>query len=221
MVFPVPFTGEGTEILLKGERDGDMEGEIQNKEKIRASIGCSVLRKDSISEDVTNMFKCLPCSMLLWGHNHLTLMAEVGVFKTRSRHSWCPKEPPLMHSLNYKWGLLSSTYTIIFMIIPKSSFVSLTLSVVNDLSRNDKASHRQEGVGKQVWHPGTSLSRQFKEEEELVRTQGMVAHAFNPNALKAEAGGSLSLSPAWSTEQLQICQCYMEKPCLEIKKQNK
>lgn len=30
------------------------------------------------------------------------------------------------------------------MIIPKSNFVSLILSVVNDLSRNDKASHTQE-----------------------------------------------------------------------------
>lgn len=36
-----------------------MEGVIQNKQKIRASIGCSVLRKYNVSEDVTNMFKCL------------------------------------------------------------------------------------------------------------------------------------------------------------------
>lgn len=89
------------------------------------------------------MLAVLPCSMLLWGDN-LTLMAEVSVFKTCSRHWWCPKEPPLMDSLNYKWGLLSSTYTIIFMIIPNRNFVSLILSVVNDLSRNDKASHMQE-----------------------------------------------------------------------------
>lgn len=59
MLFPVLFNGEGTGILLKGKGNGDMEGEIQNKEKIRASIGCSVLRMDSISEDVTNMLKCL------------------------------------------------------------------------------------------------------------------------------------------------------------------
>ena len=28
----------------------------------------------------------------------------------------------------------------------------------------------------------------------------MVAHAFNPSTWEAEAGGSLSLRPAWSTE---------------------
>jgi major histocompatibility complex class I len=29
---------------------------------------------------------------------------------------------------------------------------------------------------------------------------GMVAHAFNPRTWEAEAGGSLSSRPAWSTE---------------------
>jgi major histocompatibility complex class I len=29
---------------------------------------------------------------------------------------------------------------------------------------------------------------------------GMVAHAFNPSTWEAEAGGFLSLRPAWSTE---------------------
>lgn len=83
------------------------------------------------------MLAVLSCPMLLWGDN-LTLMAEVAVFKTCSRHPWCPKEPSLMDSLNYKWGLSTSTYTIIFMMIPKSNFVPLTLSVVNDLSRKIK-----------------------------------------------------------------------------------
>jgi hypothetical protein len=35
---------------------------------------------------------------------------------------------------------------------------------------------------------------------------GMVAHTFNPNTLEAEAGGFLSLRPAWSTE------CVPEQP---------
>ena len=30
----------------------------------------------------------------------------------------------------------------------------------------------------------------------------MVVHAFNPNTQEAEAGRSLSLTPAWSTEQV-------------------
>ena len=30
----------------------------------------------------------------------------------------------------------------------------------------------------------------------------MVVHTFNPNIQEAEAGGSLSLRPAWSTEQV-------------------
>jgi hypothetical protein len=29
---------------------------------------------------------------------------------------------------------------------------------------------------------------------------GVVVHAFNPSTREAEAGGSLSLRPAWSTE---------------------
>jgi hypothetical protein len=29
---------------------------------------------------------------------------------------------------------------------------------------------------------------------------GVVAHAFNPSTWEAEAGGSLSLRPAWSTK---------------------
>jgi hypothetical protein len=35
-----------------------------------------------------------------------------------------------------------------------------------------------------------------------VRTcsQGVVAHTFNPSTWEAEAGGFLSLRPAWSTE---------------------
>ena len=42
---------------------------------------------------------------------------------------------------------------------------------------------------------------------------GMVAHAFNPSNREAEAGGFLSLRPAWSTE-FQDSQDYMEKPGL-------
>ena len=45
----------------------------------------------------------------------------------------------------------------------------------------------------------------------------MMVHAFNPSTWKAEAGGSLSSRPAWSTE-FQDSQDYIEKPCLEKKK---
>jgi hypothetical protein len=31
-------------------------------------------------------------------------------------------------------------------------------------------------------------------------SRAVVAHAFNPNTWKADAGGFLSLRPAWSTE---------------------
>jgi hypothetical protein len=50
----------------------------------------------------------------------------------------------------------------------------------------------------QWWHrwygskPLLSLKHGFK--------QGAVAHAFNPSTREAEAGGFLSLRPAWSTE---------------------
>jgi hypothetical protein len=42
----------------------------------------------------------------------------------------------------------------------------------------------------------------------------VVAHAFNPSIWEAEAGGFLSLRPAWSKE-FQDSQGYTEKPCLE------
>jgi hypothetical protein len=35
---------------------------------------------------------------------------------------------------------------------------------------------------------------------ERVLDQAVVAHAFNPSTREAEAGGFLSLRPAWSTE---------------------
>jgi hypothetical protein len=45
----------------------------------------------------------------------------------------------------------------------------------------------------------------------------MVVHAaFNPSTWEAEAGGSLSSRPAWSTE-FQDSQSYTEKPYLEKK----
>ena len=45
---------------------------------------------------------------------------------------------------------------------------------------------------------------------------GLVAHAFDPSTWKAEAGGSLTLRPGWSTE-FEDSQCYTEKPCLKNK----
>jgi hypothetical protein len=48
----------------------------------------------------------------------------------------------------------------------------------------------------------------------------VVAHTFNPSTWEAEAGGFLSLRPAWSKNEFQDSQGYTEKPCLE-KKTNK
>ena len=44
----------------------------------------------------------------------------------------------------------------------------------------------------------------------------MVAHAFNPSTREAEAGGSLSSRPAWSTRASSgTGPKATEKPCLE------
>jgi hypothetical protein len=43
----------------------------------------------------------------------------------------------------------------------------------------------------------------------------VVAHVFNPSTREAEAGGLLSLRPAWSQSEFQDSQGYTEKPCLE------
>ena len=51
-------------------------------------------------------------------------------------------------------------------------------------------------------------------------SQAMVAHAFNPSTWEAEADGSLSLRPAWSTE-FQVSQGYTEKSCLVNKTKQK
>jgi hypothetical protein len=47
----------------------------------------------------------------------------------------------------------------------------------------------------------------------------MVVHAFNPST--REAGGFLSLRPAWSTNEFQVSQGYTEKPCLKKPKEKK
>ena len=48
----------------------------------------------------------------------------------------------------------------------------------------------------------------------------MVAHAFNPSTWEAEADGSLSLRPAWSTEQVPgQFRATQGNPVLENKKQ--
>jgi hypothetical protein len=36
--------------------------------------------------------------------------------------------------------------------------------------------------------------------KEEIKEPGVVVHAFNPSTWEAEAGGFLSLRPAWSTE---------------------
>jgi hypothetical protein len=45
----------------------------------------------------------------------------------------------------------------------------------------------------------------------------VVVHAFNPSTWEAEAGGFLSLKPAWSglQSEFQDSQGYTEKSCLE------
>jgi hypothetical protein len=43
----------------------------------------------------------------------------------------------------------------------------------------------------------------------------MVVHTINPSTWEAEVCRSLSLSPAWSTEQVLGHQGYIEKSCLK------
>jgi hypothetical protein len=45
-----------------------------------------------------------------------------------------------------------------------------------------------------------TLSQKKKKEKKIGMEPGMVAHAFSPSTREAEAGGFLSLRPAWSTE---------------------
>jgi hypothetical protein len=46
-----------------------------------------------------------------------------------------------------------------------------------------------------------NLKTQIQKKKEKQKTKpGVVAHAFNPSAWEAEAGGFLSSRPAWSTE---------------------
>ena len=48
-----------------------------------------------------------------------------------------------------------------------------------------------------------------------------MAHAFNPGTPEAEAGGSLSLRPAWSVRtSTKTGSKATEKPCLEKPKEN-
>jgi hypothetical protein len=63
----------------------------------------------------------------------------------------------------------------------------------------------------------------FEEDIKL----GVVVHAFNPSTWEAEAGGFLSLRPAWSTKVVSsrtaraIQRNRLEKPKKKKKKQNK
>jgi hypothetical protein len=43
-------------------------------------------------------------------------------------------------------------------------------------------------------------SMEVKEILKVVMSQAVVVHAFNPSTQEAQAGGFLSLRPAWSTE---------------------
>jgi hypothetical protein len=61
--------------------------------------------------------------------------------------------------------------------------------------------------------------------EEQAYSCVVVLHTFNPSTHKAEAGGSLSLRPAWSTKSFRTSRAtqrnpgYTEKPCLGEKKE--
>jgi hypothetical protein len=51
-----------------------------------------------------------------------------------------------------------------------------------------------------VNHPKRSHVGQNQPPNRLIETERVVALAFNPSTWEAEAGGFLSLRPAWSTE---------------------
>jgi hypothetical protein len=60
-------------------------------------------------------------------------------------------------------------------------------------------------------------------EDKNLESPAVVAHAFNPSTWEAEACGSLSLRPAWSTEfqDSQSCTALSQKPNQTKPKQNK
>jgi hypothetical protein len=47
----------------------------------------------------------------------------------------------------------------------------------------------------------------------------MMEHAFSPSTQEAEAGGSQSSRPTWSTKGVRDSWGYREKPCLKKPKQ--
>jgi hypothetical protein len=58
------------------------------------------------------------------------------------------------------------------------------------------------GIKWEAWGHLELLSETLprKKEEKGWLCQAVVAHAFNPSTWEAEAGGFLSLKPAWSTK---------------------
>ena len=54
-----------------------------------------------------------------------------------------------------------------------------------------------------------------------ITEDGVVTHSFNPNTQEAEAGGSLSWRPAWSTEQVQGQPGLHREPLSDKNKQTK
>jgi hypothetical protein len=69
---------------------------------------------------------------------------------------------------------------------------------------NEKTSHWLEKMfSKDASQKGRSLQsdiQHLKLDLKLKQSRAVVAHAFNPSTREAEAGGSLSSRPAWSTE---------------------
>jgi major histocompatibility complex class I len=60
------------------------------------------------------------------------------------------------------------------------------------LGRRETGDHTTAGV--------MFRSLEWNESLKSVSMPGLVVHAFNPSTREAEAGGSLSSRPAWSTE---------------------
>ena len=61
----------------------------------------------------------------------------------------------------------------------------------------------------------------LKEYLSVSRAGSKTRHTFNSSTWEAEAGGSLSFRPAWSTEWIPGQLSYSEKPCLKKQKQKK
>lgn len=84
-------------------------------------------------------------------------------------------------------------------------------------SSEDSARPRDPGARSQTL--AQMPSSNFHDLKSILMHQVVVVHTCNPSTQEADAGGSLSLRPAWSTQRVPDSQGYIDYPCLE--KQNK